>query len=613
MQLTIVHLIKSHWLELAAIAVVSILNLLFWLKLLPLPILLAGMLFGLYPLAKTAIVELIRERKIGTELFITIAVIISVLGQEYVAGALVLVIILIAEFIASVSTERARASIRNLIGEVPQTAIRKRDGKEETVAISTLQIGDIVLVRTGDKIPVDGVVCAGDGAVNQAPITGESVPQEKIKGSEVYAGTILESGALDITVTKLAEDTVFARIIALVEQAEEREPRIQKFTDKVASWLIPVVFVFVAVVFYYTRDVKLIIALLIFTSPAELGLATPLVTIAAIARAAREGILVKGGLYLEALAKVDTVVFDKTGTLTVGSPSVRHIAVFTPEYDENNVAILAASADRRSGHPLANAVVIYAEKLKLVVPEPSSFEVVRGRGVQAMVEEAKVLLGNRAFLEENNVSVPTETMNHSETVVYVAANGTTIGALHINDALREGAREMIQGLRDSGVKNIHLFTGDSQETADKIGSELGIDHVEANMLPEDKIRRIEELQKEGRKVAMVGDGINDAPALTAAHVGISMGVTGTEAAMEAADIVLMKDDLSRIARARAISRRAYRTIQENIFVGVGVVHITGITLVLMGVIGPIQAAAIHLVPDFLVFLNSTKLLKVKIT
>ncbi len=613
MSLTITHLVKTHWLEVAAIAVVSVLNLLFWLKIIPLPVLLVGMLFGLYPLAKTAVIELIQEHKIGTELFITIAVLISVLGQEYIAGALVLVIILIAEFIASVSTERARASIRELIGEVPQTAIRKKDGKEETVAISSLQVGEVVLVRAGDKIPIDGVVCSGDGAVNQAPITGESVPQEKVKGSEVYAGTILESGALDITVAKLAEDTVFARIIALVEHAEEREPQIQKFTDKVAGWLIPVVFVFVAVVFYYTRDVKLIIALLIFTSPAELGLATPLVTIAAIARAAREGILVKGGLYLEALAKVDTVVFDKTGTLTVGMPSVSRIEVLDAGYTEKKIALLAASADRRSGHPLANAVVSYAEKQNIAVPEPTTFAVVRGRGVKATVEEVSILVGNKAFLEESAITIPPVATDGAETVVYVAANGIPIGALHIGDAIREGAREMIQELRTSGVQNIHLFTGDSKETAQKIGSELGIEHVEANMLPEDKIRRIEELQKEGKRVAMVGDGINDAPALTAAHVGISMGVTGTEVAMEAADIVLMKDDLSRIARARAISRKAYRTIQENIFVGVGVVHITGITLVLMGVIGPIQAAAIHLVPDFLVFLNSTKLLKVKIT
>ena len=310
---------------------------------------------------------------------------------------------------------------------------------------------------------------------------------------------------------------------------------------------------------------------------------------------------------------MDTVVFDKTGTLTVGMPSVSRVEVLRAGYDEQRVVLLAASADRRSGHPLARAIVAYAGKLNVSVPEPTSFEVVRGRGVRATVQETKVLLGNRAFLEENGVVVPTVATSGAETVVYIATEGAVIGALHIGDSIREGASEMIQGLRDSGVKNIHLFTGDSSETAQKIGLALGIEHIEANMLPEDKIRRIEELQKEGRKVAMVGDGINDAPALTAAHVGISMGVTGTEAAMEAADIVLMRDDLSRIARARAISRKAYRTIQENIFVGVGVVHVAGIVLVLAHVIGPIQAAAIHLVPDFLVFLNSTKLLKVKIS
>ncbi|MEO7175341.1 MAG: HAD-IC family P-type ATPase, partial [Saprospiraceae bacterium] len=380
--------------EIVRIITVGVASLLYSFEIIPLPVLLVAMAFGLYSLIKVATIELFRERKIGTELFITIAVIISVVGKEYLAGAVVLVIILIAEYIASASTEKARSSIKELIGSVPKTAIIKKDGKEETVAITDLKVGDIVLVKAGEKIPVDGKVTAGTASVNQAPITGESVPQEKITGSDAYAGTIVETGALDIEMIKAVKDTVFARIISLVEEAESQQAPIEKFTDKVASWLIPVVFIFVGGVYFFTRDVKLVIALLIFTSPAELGLATPLVTIAAIARAAREGILIKGGLFLEELAKVTTIVFDKTGTLTVGRPTVNKVEIINTAYSENQLVQLAAATDRRSNHPLANAIINYADKLNLSYGEPENFEDVKGRGVKAQVKNESVLLGN---------------------------------------------------------------------------------------------------------------------------------------------------------------------------------------------------------------------------
>src|SRR5215204_1882579 len=386
--------------EIVRILTVGIASLLFYLNVIPLPVLLAAMAFGLYSLVKTAATDLIQERKIGTELFITIAVVISVLGKEYLAGAVVLMIILIAEYIASASGERARASIKELIGSVPKNAIVKRNGQEETVAIADLKVGDVVLVKAGEKIPVDGKVTGGSGSVNQAPITGESLPQEKTVGSEAYAGTIVELGALDIEMTKAGKDTVFSRIISLVEEAEGSQAPIEKFTDKVASWLIPIVFVFVGAVYFYTRDVKLVIALLIFTSPAELGLATPLVTIAAIARAAREGILVKGGKFLEELAKVTTIVFDKTGTLTAGTPVVNRVEITGKNFNEEQVVKLAATVDRRSSHPLAKAILNYADKLKLTYGEPENFEVIKGRGVSATVDGKPVLFGNKAFMEE---------------------------------------------------------------------------------------------------------------------------------------------------------------------------------------------------------------------
>lgn len=606
---------KEYMWEIIRILTVGLTSLLFYFNIIPLQLLLTAILFGLYSLVRTAFEDLVKEKKIGTEIFITVAVIISIVGKEYLAGAVVLMIILIAEYIASASGEKARASIRELIGSVPKTAIVKQGGKEETVAIDKLEIGDIVLVKAGEKIPVDGVVVGGTASVNQAPITGENMPQEKSKNSEVYAGTILELGALDIRMTKAGKDTVFSSIIALVEEAESTQAPIEKYTDKIATYLIPVVFIFVAIVFFVTRDVKLIIALLIFTSPAELGLATPLVTIAGIARAAREGILIKGGLYLEELAKVDIIVFDKTGTLTIGQPVVNKVEVLDKKYTEKQLTELAAATDRRSSHPLAKAILDYATKLAISVPEPKDFSVIKGRGVKATVHGETVLLGNEALLKEYKLSIPASSLsdeNTTDTAIYLATEEKLLGIFYVSDAIREGAKSTIASLKESGIKKIIMLTGDNKETAAHIAKQVGITDYRAELLPEDKIRIVKELQKDGSKVVMVGDGINDAPALVQANIGIAMGAMGTQSAMEAADIVLMQDNLEKIAKARAISKKAYRTIKENIFVGVGVVHVVGITLVILKIIGPIEAAAIHLLPDTLVFLNSIKLLKIKI-
>ena len=598
--------------EIARIITVGVASILYYFEIIPLSVLLAAMAFGLYSLLKVAAEDLFKERKIGTEIFITIAVIISIVGKEYLAGSVVLMIILIAEYIASASGERARASIKELIGTVPKTAIVKKDNEEITVQIADLKIGDIVLVKAGEKIAVDGKVVAGEGTVNQAPITGESTPQEKTIGSDAFAGTIVELGALDIQMTKAGTDTVFARIIALVEEADAQQAPIEKFTDKVASWLIPIVFVFVAGVYYLTRDIKLVIALLIFTSPAELGLATPLVTIAAIARAAREGILIKGGKFLEELAKVNTIVFDKTGTLTIGSPTVNQFEIIDKNYDANTLVKLAASTDRRSSHPLAKSILTYADNLKIIYPEPESFDVIRGRGVAATVEGKTILLGNKEYMTESKVSGQISTQNQTDTALYLSVNGALAGIFYVSDAIRPAAKQMIEGLRKSGLSKIVMLTGDNEQTAAHVSKQIGITEFRANLLPEDKINIVKEYQKEGQKVAMVGDGINDSPALMQANVGIAMGAMGTEAAMEAADIVLMEDKLEKIARVRAISKKAFSTIKENIIFGVGIVHVIGITLVLLKILGPIQAAVIHLLPDTLVFLNSIKLLRIKI-
>ena len=602
----------ERWIEVGRILFTGLIALLYWRQLVPIQILWVAIAIGLYPLVKTGLMDLIHERKVGTEIFVTIATLVAVTGGETVAGAVLMVIILIAEFIAELNMDRARASIKGLIGSVPQVALRRGVDGEREVAIDQLMAGDIVLVRAGEKIPVDGSIVGGGASINEAPITGESLPKDKSMGELVFAGTIVASGALDIKTEKIGGDTTFARIIGLVENAEAAQAPVQKLADKVASWLIPVVFVFLIAVYLVTRDVRMIVTLLIFTSPAELGLATPLVMIAAIARAARHGILVKGGLYLESLAKVDVMVFDKTGTLTANKPEVVRVEVSDSRFTEMELLSLAAAADRRSAHPLAKAVVDYATLKQVVVPEPEQYEQLQGRGVIATVSGRVVLVGNAALLLENGIQLTAAIEAGGQTPVHVAVDGRFAGVIFIADSLRPGAREALVKLKETGVKRLVMLTGDNEATAQAVAKELGIDEVRANLMPEDKVNAIEELKKQGHRVAMIGDGINDAPALARADVGIAMGGGGTQAALEAADIVLMTDDLSKIVSARAIARRAYRTIQENLFVGVGVVHVLGITAALLGWIGPIQAALIHLGPDILVFVNSAKLLRVRI-
>lgn len=602
----------ERWSEVARIVVTGLVALLFWQGLAPIELLWAAVALGLYPLVKAGLQDLFWERKIGTELFVTIATLVAVFGGETVAGAVLMVIILIAEFIADLNTDRARASIKALIGSVPQVALVRKSSGDQHVTISELKAGDIVLVRPGEKIPVDGRVVGGQGAVNEAPITGESIPKEKGIDSQVFAGTLLDSGALDIRTERLGSDTTFSRIIALVESAESEQAPIQKLADKVAAWLIPVVLVFLIGVYAVTHDVRTIVTLLIFTSPAELGLATPLVMIAAIARAARTGILIKGGIYLEALAKVDVMVFDKTGTLTANRPRVVRVQPNNSETDEKELLRLAAAADRRSAHPLAKAVVEAAVQQGAVISEPDSFQQFPGRGVKATVEGRIILVGNADLLQENGVALNSTIEDGGRTPVHIAIDGVFTGVIFIADALRPGVRETLAELRATGIKRIVMLTGDNQATAQAVARDAGVDEVQANLMPEDKVKAIGDLTAQGYRVAMVGDGINDAPALARANVGIAMGGSGSQAALEAADIALMTDDLEKIAAARAIARRAYRTIQENLFVGVGVVHILGITAALLGWIGPIEAAIIHLGPDVLVFINSVKLLRVRI-
>ncbi len=602
---------RTRWFELSRIGGTGLVTLLYWRHVVPEWVLMIAVVVGLYPLVKAGLLSLVQQHKLGTELFVSLATVIALLTGETIAGAVIMVIILIAEFIAEINTDRARASIKEMIGTVPLTATLVENGQHRLVPILELQPGNIVLVRAGEKVPVDGVIFEGAASVNEAPITGESIPRDKSRGDQVFAGTVLENGAIDVRTEKVGGDTTFARIVRLVEEAKEHQAPIQKLTDKVAAWLIPIVLLFLAGVYLLTRDARLIVTLLIFTSPAELGLATPLVMISAIARAAREGIMVKGGIYLESLAKVDVIVFDKTGTLTTGKPQVT--AVIPTE--GTDLALLlrqAGAADMRSSHPLALAVVNHVMQLGIAIPEASEFQTLQGRGVRAVVEGEIVLLGTAKLLEENGIAAPPVQGAENKTFVYVASGGRALGVLHFADRIRPEAREVLAQLKATGVKRLVMLTGDNASTAHAVAAEVGIDEIHADLLPDGKVDAIRALQAQGHRVAMVGDGINDAPALAAAEVGVAMGAGGTQAAIEAADVALMADDLSKILVARTIARRAYRTIKENLFFGIGVVHVAGITAALLGWIGPVAAALLHLGPDVLVFVNSVKLIRIRL-
>jgi Zn2+/Cd2+-exporting ATPase len=417
----------QRWADVGRIIIVGVIAFLYWRGLLDLPVLFAAVVVGIYPLLKTGVLDLVRERKIGTEIFVCIATGIAWASHEYLAATVLMTIILIAEFIAEFNTDRARASINALIGSVPRTATLRSNGNETSVSINELKAGDVVLVRAGEKIPVDGSVIAGNASVNEAPITGESIPVEKSGGATVLAGTLVESGALDIRTERVGQDTMFAHIISLVENAEAQKAPVQKLADKVAAWLIPVVFLFLLTVYLWTHDARKIVTLLIFTSPAELGLATPLVMIASIARAARNGVLVKGGVALELLAKADVFVFDKTGTLTAGKPEVVAIQVVDTQLAETEVVQLAAAADRRSSHPLALAVIDFATRQGLSIPEPSEFETIQGRGVMAVVGGHRVFLGNEMLMKENAVSVTQPNTDGPGTILYIAVDGRFAG------------------------------------------------------------------------------------------------------------------------------------------------------------------------------------------
>lgn len=572
-----------------------------------------AVVIGGYPLLKTAIIDL-RERSVTAEVFMAVGVIAAAAIGEFRSAAIISFFMLIAGFLDSFTLEKSRSAIRELINMAPKTARVRKDDREIEIPVEEVVKGDLVVVKPGEKIPVEGIIVSGRGFINQAPITGESQPVEKTEGENVYAATVNQHGILFIRVTHTGEDTTYAHIIRLVEKAESSKARVQKVADKFAAYFTPSILAAAVLTLLLTGKLTNAIAVIVVACPCTVAIATPLAVVAGMGKAARRGIIIKGGKYLEALAKVDTLVMDKTGTLTIGDPVVTDIKGFSGHSDEE-IICLTAGTERYSEHPLAKAVLKRAADMNITVPEPEQCRVLPGKGVEALVLGRRTLLGNRNLLKDREVRLSDEIRdyvllreNEGKTALLLAVDSVISGVISVADIVREGTREAMDELRGLGFNEPVMLTGDNQRTANAIAAALGIRHVMSRLLPEDKVAKVKELTAEGKKVLMVGDGINDAPALAQAHVGVAMGAMGSDAAIEAADVALMRDEWKHIPEAVRIGRDTFSVIKQNLALGIAF-NIIGITLASTGILTPAMAAVAHVMPDVLVFLNSSRLLK----
>ncbi len=551
--------------------------------------------------------ENLRERRMTMELSMTIALLAALVIGEFFTALVITAFVLVAEILEGLTVGRGRRAIRTLLDFLPRSTTVRRDGVTELVPLEELRVGDVILVAPGAYLPADGIVIGGESFVDQATITGESAPVRKAVGAPVYAGTTNQSGALDVRVERVGSDTSFGKIIEAVERAEQSRAPVQKTADRLAGYLVYFALACAAVTFAVTRDARSTISVIIVAGACGIAAGTPLAVLGAIGRAARAGAIIKGGRYLEALWSVDVVAFDKTGTVTVGAPVVRAV---TPAGGVAELAMLraAAIAERRSEHPLGKAIVRHANALGLAPVEAESFESFPGRGVCARFRGAEILVGSRDFLAGRGVhtgGLEAPEDDGASTVVFVAQDGKLQGSMTVADAIRPEAPDAMDDLRSMGIRTV-VLTGDARRVAEVVGRELGADAVQAELLPDDKVAAVDRLAAGGRIVVMVGDGVNDAPALAHAAVGVAMG-SGTDVARESADIVLLGNDLGKFVETVRIARRARGIIRFN-FAGTLAVDVLGVGLAAFGYLNPLLAAFIHVASEMTFILNSARLL-----
>jgi Cd2+/Zn2+-exporting ATPase/Cu+-exporting ATPase len=600
-----------EWIELARIGFVALAAAAVWFRIWePLPrvsvIGVLAALIGGYPIFKEAW-ENIVERKMTMELSMAIALLAALAIGEFFTALVITAFVLAAEVLEGLTVGRGRRAIRDLLDFLPRTVSVRRDGQVIDIPAEQVEIGDSVVVKPGGHIPVDGIVLSGRSFVEQAAITGEAMPVEKFSGDVVYAGTINQSGTLEIGAQKLGRDTSFGRIVEAVERAEKSRAPIQKTADRLAGYLVNFALGAAILTFVITHNVRSTISVVIVAGACGIAAGTPLAILGAIGRAARQGAIVKGGLYLEALAAVDTILLDKTGTLTFGTPQIREV-ISNDGFALQEIIAAASIAERRSEHPLGKAIVARAAELGIPVIEPDSFSYAPGRGIRVTYQGDEILVGSRVFLMDRGMEkeLPVDGRSRgSASEVFVARKGEVLGRICIADVLRPEAKTAVAALRRMGLKTI-LLSGDTQGVTTAVGHDLGVDEAVGELLPEQKAKWARELRAKNRNVAMVGDGINDAPALVEVNVGIAMG-SGTDVARESADVILIGSDLSKFVDTLRVARRCRAIIMQN-FVGTLVVDSIGVGMAAFGLLNPLLAAFIHVTSELAFILNSTRLL-----
>lgn len=557
-----------------------------------------------------------RFKMFSIELLVTIAVIGALIIGEYVESAAVTFLFLFGAFLEARSLEKARSSLKSLMDLAPLTATVFKNGVRNTVKAEEVMEDDIVLVQTGEKIPIDGKIISGTASVNEAAITGESVPVEKSSDDRVFSGSILDSGYLEILAEKVGDDTAFAKIIELVEEAQEGKAKTQRFLERFAAIYTPGIIVLSALVGLITQDVHLALTFLVIACPGALVISAPVSIVAGIGNGARNGILIKGGEVMENLAKINAIAFDKTGTLTKGKPMVTAIKSFG--ISEEELLLMTAEAEVVSEHHLGRAIVKEAEERGLrLVNKPENPKILKGRGLEAELQGKLIYIGNRKGLSERRVTVLPEIEEYASlqekegnTAVFVSNMIDVLGVISIADKVREAAPLAIQELRNAGVNRLVMLTGDNEYTAEIVGQKLGMDRIFANLLPENKVERVKTCMGKGVKLGMIGDGVNDAPALATADVGVAMGAAGTDIAMETADVVLMTDKLDKLVHALKLSKATIRNMKQNMFFAIFTVAIL-LVGVLTKNVNLASGMLLHELSVLLVILNAIRLVRYK--
>ncbi|MHB1867889.1 MAG: heavy metal translocating P-type ATPase [Nitrososphaerales archaeon] len=572
----------------------------------------AAILLGGYPVFKETF-ESLGRGQINMEVSMAIAIFASLLLRQFAVSVVITFFVLLSEYIETYAVEKGRQTIVLLEKSAPKKALVRRNGSEFEIDVSSLQPNDIVIVRDGERIPVDGAILVGSSFVNQSAITGESTTEEKNPGDRVFAGSINESGVIEVRTEKVGNETVFGKIIKLVEEAENKKAPIQKISDRLATLLVEFAIGFSALTFLLTRNPISALSVVVVAGACGVAAGTPLAIVAIMGKSAKKGAIIKGGAYVEEMSKIDTVVIDKTGTLTLGEPVVTDIICFDG-YTQQKVMEYASFAERHSNHPVARAIISKATELG-IQPDgtsPLASDYVPGKGIVSELDGKEIIVGTSGLMYERNAEFPqgesqlVSKAPSGKSTVLVAYAGRVCGMVSVSDAVREESKKAIADLKHLGIRMI-MLTGDNEAVAKSVAQEVRIEEVHAELLPEDKVSFVEKLVAEGYRVAMVGDGINDAPALASANVGIGMGA-GTDVAIEEADIVLMTNDLQKIADVARMSKKAYRTIMTN-FYGTVTVDGIGVTLAFLGLLNPLLAAGIHVVSELIFILNSARLIR----